>query len=194
MEQQVDEGSSGHEEQSKITHRNPIDWESVEDAILGTRTFDADLYNSETFDERRPAYYRTGKTRDGRSRACQHSPSYVDKAPSTTAVVDFIEAVNTDPGAIPDSDMKVTEEVAIIPTEDELDTYKDEFDDGLRHYEPHFLRVPFFDERIVGNVGLSAVYGLAISPHAIDPFYEYEWNTDYNARKVTITITRIDDN
>ena len=186
----TEDGATDEQTTEDVTHRNPIDWESVEEDTLGTHSFDADLYDAATFDGRRPAYYRTGKTRDGRTR---QRADPMDLAPPTEAVVDFIESANT-PDAIGQSDRQVSEEVAITPTEDELNTFKDEFDNRFRsrRYEPPFLRVPFFSERIVGDRGLSAAYGLVIgnARNADDPDYEYAWEADYEAGEVTITVRR----
>lgn len=191
MAQQATDGENETEEQTaeEVTRRNPIDWLAVEDDTLGTHTFDADLYDADTFDKRRPAYYRTGQTRNGHKR--QHAAA-IDRAPSTAAVEDFITSANTPADAIRQDERTVSEQVAITPTEDELDTYKDEFDSHSRSYEPHFLRVPFFGKRIVEDAGLAAAYGLVIrnARNADDPEYGYKWEADYEAGEVTITVTR----
>lgn len=190
MAQQTAEGgSTGGQPTEEVTRRNPIDWENVERDTLGTHTFNADLYDAETFDERRPPYYRTGQKRDGSK--CRYGSSYGDQVPPTAAVEDFINSANTPEYALREDNRTVKEEVAITPTEDELATYKDEYDDRSRHYEPHFLRVPFFSERIVGDAGLSAAYGLVIgnARNADNPDYEYEWVANYDTGEVTIMVT-----
>jgi hypothetical protein len=45
--------------------QDPIDWDALNDIVVGTHTFENVLYNPDELDSRAPPYYRTGKTRDG---------------------------------------------------------------------------------------------------------------------------------
>lgn len=187
----ADEAATDREQDNEPapTHDDPIIWSNIEEDTLGTRTFEVDLYDEETFDERRPAYYRTGRTSEGHSR---QRAAGMDRAPPTVAVASFMEGVTTKP-VDTDDPYYICEEVAIMPTKEELREYKEEFDNRERDYEPHFVRYPFFNEHIVGSPGLAAAYVLVVqnARHADDPEYSYEWDADYEAGEVDITVTRI---
>lgn len=166
----------------------PADDEGVEpkpvEAILGTRTFDTGLYDEDVLDERRPPYYRTGQTSDGYKRP---RVAAVDRVPPTESVEDFIGDVNAN------KPVGRNPEVALVPTGDELRKYKSEFDDRKRNYEPPYLRVPVFHERVVGDAGLAARYEWAFGSGGSlgEPGYSYEVDIDYDAGEVTITAARV---
>lgn len=168
------------------SQHSTIRWDQVRADTVGTRTFEDVLYDPELLEERAPAYYRTGKHRNGD--AARRATPVSDRFPPVEAVVDFTEAANRT-GA-PEQRREL---VAVTPTTAELEEWKDEFDDERSNYEPAFTRVPFYDKRIVGNVGLSAAYGLVIkdSFHSDEPTFDYDWEADYESGDVTITVEEV---
>jgi|AntDeeMinimDraft_4_1070355.scaffolds.fasta_scaffold22037_2 hypothetical protein len=170
--------------------QDPIDWDALNDIVVGTHTFENVLYNPDELDSRAPPYYRTGKTRDGGEPKYQ-SHSFATRFWGPEKVADFIRSANE--GKTPENTEGTSqkpEEVALTPTESELDQWKDEYDNGPRSYEPHFVRTPFFSKRVIGNTGTAAAFSMAIreARNGDDPRWGYSWEADYETGSVTIEI------
>ncbi|WP_302083041.1 hypothetical protein [Salinibaculum rarum] len=171
----------------------PVRWDNVENDTLGTSTFQKVLYNPTQLDAKMPVNYRTQKTRDG-TPASHVTSSYAERLPSVETVAELLAITNKRRSDIDSETAGSPREcVAVIPEPDSMESHRDEFEAGSRSFEPAFNRVPFFDERIVGNHGLSAAYGLVINDARFsdDPDYDYDWNANYNTGAVTITVEKL---